>query len=118
MSASIVQDAIFWVSISTIAVGLIKYSIKYATRFCKISSVSCCWGCFSQQRDIKSEIEIEKARIDAHVNEDDSGEFPASVSETKVNDTSRAERPQRVGFPQSPLRAPRVVTEGFPGGDH
>ena len=103
MSSSIVQDAIFWVSISTIAVGLIKYSIKYATRFCKISSVSCCWGCFSQQRDIKSEIEIEKARIDAHVNEDDSGEFPTGT-EMKVNDTSRVERPQRVGFQQSPLR--------------
>lgn len=78
--SDLLSDAVFWISIVTLTIGLIKYNIKYMTRYCKISSVSCCWGCFSQQRDIKGEIEIEKARIDAHIEDDNSEDKMGSDS--------------------------------------
>ncbi len=90
----IVQDAIFWVSIATLSVGLIKYSLKYCIRFCKCNTMNCCWGFISGTRDVKSEIEIEKARIDAHINDDSSDDYKQTEYKQTSNDIELGRPPQ------------------------
>jgi hypothetical protein len=98
-SNNIVQDAIFWVSIATLSVGLIKYTLKYCIRFCKCNTINFCWGMCSGTRDIAREIEIEKARIDAHINDDSSDDYKTTEYKQNSNDVEIGR------VPQSPSRS-------------
>jgi hypothetical protein len=79
VSSDIINDSVFWLSLITIVLATMRYSIKYCSR-CKISNVSCCWGLISTTRDVKSELEIERVRIENNVQADDSsGEFKETI---------------------------------------
>jgi len=82
---NIIYDSIFWLSLSTIILASFRYFFKNATKYCKCSSIKLCWGLCSGERDIKSEIEIERVRIENGVDDksDDSGERkPSPVHRT------------------------------------
>jgi hypothetical protein len=61
---NIVYDSIFWLSLSTIILASIRYFVKNGTKYCKCSKIICCWGLCGGERDVKSEIEIERVRIE------------------------------------------------------
>jgi hypothetical protein len=73
---NIIYDSIFWLSLSTIVLATIRYFLKNFTKYCKCSKMVCCWGLCGGERDIRSEIEIERVRIENGLDDksDDSGE--------------------------------------------
>ena len=63
-NSNIMQNAVFWIAITTVTIGLIKYTIKICASRYKCDVISCCWGFFKSHRDTKSEVEIEQIRIE------------------------------------------------------
>lgn len=61
-TASLLKDAVFWVSIAGITVSLLKYMISYMLKS-KCSDFSLCWGAIKIKRDIGIERDIEIAQI-------------------------------------------------------
>ena len=61
---ALLKDAVFWVSIATITVGLFKYVVSYMLKS-KCSDFSLCWGAIKIKRDITIERDIEIATINA-----------------------------------------------------
>jgi len=61
-SASLLKDAVFWVSIAGITVSLLKYMISYMLKS-KCSDFTLCWGAIKIKRDIAIERDIEIAQI-------------------------------------------------------
>lgn len=60
---SLLKDAVFWVSIATITVGLIKYTISYCLKS-KCSDFSICFGLLKIKRDVAIERDIEIAELE------------------------------------------------------
>lgn len=58
----LLKDAVFWVSIGTLTIGLFKYIISYMLKS-KCSDFSLCWGAIKIKRDIQIERDIEIAHI-------------------------------------------------------
>jgi hypothetical protein len=61
-TASLLKDAVFWVSIAGITVSLLKYMISYMLKS-KCSDFTLCWGAIKIKRDIAIERDIEIAQI-------------------------------------------------------
>jgi hypothetical protein len=74
----LLKDAVFWVSIATITIGLLKYIISYMLKS-KCSDFSLCWGAIKIKRDIQIERDIEIAQIHAGITNNELPE-PINIS--------------------------------------
>ena len=90
-TGNILGDGIFWVTIATLTVGLIKYTLKICASRYKCDVFNCCWGLCSSHRDIRSEVEIEQVRIQ-------NGDISDNNSDEAKQDTGRPESPTRNSF--------------------
>lgn len=80
-------NPVFWISIATITVGLIKYAIEFMLKS-KCSDFSLCWGVFKIKRDIGIERDIELAQIQAGNNGP-----PSDTGEPVINIPALSGRP-------------------------
>lgn len=63
-TSPLLKNPVFWISIATISVGLVKYVVSYMLKS-KCSDFSVCWGLLKIKRDITIERDIEIAQINA-----------------------------------------------------
>ena len=84
-TGNIMGDSVFWLAITTVTIGLIKYTIKICASRYKCDVISCFWGCFKSHRDTKAEVDIEQIRIE-HGDTSDSN----SNDEVKPSSPSRS----------------------------
>ena len=66
---TLLKDAVFWVSLSTITAGLIKFTITYCLKS-KCSDFSICFGLLKIKRDVGVERDIEIAQMEHPVEEE------------------------------------------------
>lgn len=101
---ALLVNPVFWISIATITVGLIKYAIEFMLKS-KCSDFSLCWGVFKIKRDIQIERDIELAQIQAGNNGP-----PVETDEPVISIPTLPGRPG-LTIPKSPPRVSGIHTK-------